>query len=84
MLGHSETHYQMYETCSEGCPISPVMETPEELAQWLVDNKASVFGHDTGSYEGWLAVAKGRDVPSAIMEVGRGIVSGVDGLKDIG
>jgi len=23
------THYQMYETCSEGTPISPVMETPD-------------------------------------------------------
>ena len=38
------THYQMYETCTEGTPISPVMETPENLARWLADNGASAFG----------------------------------------
>lgn len=49
------THLQMYETCSEGTPISPVMETPEILARWLADNGASAFGGMTASYEGWLA-----------------------------
>lgn len=28
------THYQMYESTSEGTPISPAMETPEKLARW--------------------------------------------------
>ena len=37
------THYQMYETTTEGTPISPVMETPEALARWLADNNASAF-----------------------------------------
>ena len=48
------THYQMYETCSEGTPISPICETPEELARWLADNKASSFGDRTATYEQWL------------------------------
>lgn len=35
------THLQMYETCSEGTPISPVMATAEELAHWLADKLAA-------------------------------------------
>jgi hypothetical protein len=53
------THLMMYEDTSEGTPLSPAFETPEELAQWLVANKASAFGSDTGSYEEWLRVARG-------------------------
>lgn len=50
------THFQMYETCTEGTPISPVMETPELLARWLADNGASAFGEQTASYEQWLGM----------------------------
>jgi hypothetical protein len=48
------THYQMYETCSEGTPISPVMATPEDLARWLTDNKADAGCGRTATYEEWL------------------------------
>lgn len=41
------THYQAYEITSEGTPISPVMETPEELARWLEARKP-------GSYDFWI------------------------------
>lgn len=41
----------IYETCSEGSPISPAFETPEELARWLTDNS---FGSMTATYEQWL------------------------------
>ena len=42
------THWQMYETVSEGTPISPVMATAEELARWLADNHANACGtHDS-------------------------------------
>jgi hypothetical protein len=74
------THYQMYEDTSEGTPISPVMESPEELARWLVDNEASAFAGDTASYDSWLAVAKGGWAPSAIGIVGQGLINGVDGV----
>lgn len=73
------THLMMYEDTSEGTPISPAFETPEELAQWLVDNKASAFGSDTGSYEGWLRVARGGWAPSMVASAA-GVVSGVDAL----
>ncbi len=76
----TRTHYQMYETTSEGTPISPVIETPEELAQWLVDHNASAFASQTASYEAWLRVAKGGYACSAVMSNGK-IGSGVEGLK---
>lgn len=73
------THYMMYETTSEGSPISPAFATPEELAQWLVDNGASSFGSSTASYEAWLRIAKGGWAPSAIMDQS-GLRSGVEAL----
>lgn len=45
--------WQMWETVSEGSPISPVCKTPEELAHWLADNKASC-GSSTATYDEWL------------------------------
>lgn len=73
------TQYMMYETTTEGTPISPSFSSPEELASWLVDNGASAFGSQTASYEGWLRVAKGGFSPSAILKDG-GLETGVDGL----
>jgi len=65
-----KTHFQMYETCSEGTPISPVMATPEELAHWLADNGASAFGSMTANYESWLRVCNGGYAPSAVVTDG--------------
>ncbi len=66
-----KTHFQMYETCTEGTPISPVMETPEKLAQWLTDNEASAFASMTASYDSWLSTIKAGSAPSAIMIGGK-------------
>lgn len=71
------THYMMYEDTSEGTPISPAFETPEELARWLVDNRVSAFADELASYEGWLAVAKGGFAPSVVVS-GRRQINGVD------
>lgn len=58
----------MYETTSEGKPISPAFSTPEELAHWLADNHASAFGHFTATYEEWLRLCQGAVVPvSAVL-----------------
>ncbi|MDY6957649.1 MAG: hypothetical protein SVK08_00695 [Halobacteriota archaeon] len=67
------THYQMYETCSEGTPISPVMETAEELAQWLVDNNASAFAGMTATYEQWLNTIRRGFAISAIWDEKNGL-----------
>lgn len=74
------THLMMYETTSEGTPISPAFATPEELARWLVDNNASAFGRDTASYEAWLRVARGGYAPSAVYSSDTGLQSGVKAL----
>jgi hypothetical protein len=79
-LPSEATHIQMYETCTEGTPISPVMETPEELARWLADNGASAFGSSTASYEAWLSTIKRGWAPAGIIRPSTGITSGVEGL----
>ncbi len=70
------THFQMYETTSEGTPISPVMATIEELARWLAENNAPAFGSMTATYEQWLATCKRGFSPSCALIDGH-IVSGV-------
>ena len=73
------THYMMYETCSDGTPISPAFATPQELARWLFDNNASAFGSATASYEAWLRVARGHWAPS-VMIIGGVVESGVEAV----
>lgn len=71
------THLQMYEDCSEGTPISPVIETPEKLARWLADNGASAFGDMTATYEQWLATIRRGFAVSAMFSPETGLISGV-------
>ena len=78
------THIQMYEDCTEGTPISPVMKTPEELARWLVDNNASAFASFTATYDEWLATINRGWAPSAIFSPISGMQSGVAAMHDDG
>lgn len=72
--------WQMWETTSEGSPISPPFETPEALARWLADNNASAFGHNGASYESWLGMIKNTGwAPSAVLSK-EGFVSGVEDM----
>ena len=72
------TCFMMYETTSEGTPISPAFETEEELAQWLSENKASAFGRSTATYEQWLnTIRRGRSIGSMVIFDGK-IMSGVE------
>lgn len=61
------THWQMYETTSEGTPISPVFASPEELALWLFENNASAFGNTTATFEEWLAMIHTTFSPSCVL-----------------
>lgn len=45
--------YQLWETTSEGSPISPVFKTIEELAKYC-ETECTIFGSDKLSYESWL------------------------------
>lgn len=49
--------YQIWETVSEGSPISPVFATPEELAHYMTSHP---WGADKGSsYESWMKFITG-------------------------
>lgn len=70
------THYQMYEDCSEGTPISPVCDSPESLAHWLADNGASSFGDETATYDEWMKMIEQGSAPTAVLVSGK-LTSGV-------
>ncbi len=72
--------YQMWETTSEGSPISPVFATPEELARWLADNNASTFGKSTTTYENWLKFIRGPGWAPSMISDGQSLKSGVDAI----
>lgn len=77
------THWMMYETCSEGTPISPAFATKEELARWLADTGASAFGPMRATYEQWLATCTGGSAPSAVLVFDSNsarVMSGVEGM----
>ena len=71
--------FQMWENVTEGSPISPVFDSPEKLAKWLVKHDASASGSMTANYEQWLRVCKGGYAPTMISS-STGIQSGVAGL----
>ena len=69
--------YCMYESTTEGTPISPVFRSPEGLAHWLVYNNASAFADDTATYEEWMATIKAGWAPSIVVDAS-GPHSGVE------
>jgi hypothetical protein len=60
--------WQMWESVSEGGPISPVFDSPEALASWLADYE-SVVGREKVSFREWLAIITG-EVFSSDLETG--------------
>lgn len=79
---HERTHVMMYEDTSEGTPISPAFATPEELAEWLANNRASACGYMTATYEQWLGTIKAGWAPSLAGFVGGTLQSGVAYMGD--
>lgn len=63
------TCYQIYETVTEGTPVSPVFETKDRMIQWLMDQ-----GHSRRAAE---AFAEGGWVPSMVITGGR-LITGID------
>ena len=64
--------WQMWEDCSEGSPISPVFDSPQMLAKWLVDNNASAFGSLTATYEQWMATINRGFTVGLVVEMKNG------------
>lgn len=77
------THYQMYETCTEGTPLSPPMSSPELLARYLASSGASAFGRMTATYEEWLSTIKAGSVPSGMIISGGSLQSGVSAFHNL-
>ena len=48
------THYQIYETVSEGTPVSPVFATTDEMRAWLIDQGHSERAADGFIRTGWV------------------------------
>lgn len=68
--------YQIWETVSEGSPISPVFATPEELAQHMAGKQ---WGADKGSsYETWLRFINGPGWAPSMIADANGVRSGAD------
>lgn len=78
------THFQMYETTTEGTPISPVCDSPESLAQWLADNMGDAGAGGTATYEQWLyMINNGGSAPTFVLKKGSGeLISGVEGIYE--
>ncbi len=76
----SATAYQVYETVSEGTPVSPVFATREALVEWLV-NDGSGMGiggvPQRLSRKAAEAFVNAAWAPSAIGLEGQGLYSGV-------
>lgn len=62
--------FQLWETVSEGSPISPVFATAEALADWCAEN-ATVSGVEKTSRGAWLHMFLEDDLESGSMVVGR-------------
>lgn len=73
--------WQLWETVSEGSPVTPVFATPEELADWLVENDTSITRDATR--EQWLKFLYGPGwAPSAMTNHTGDLVSGVEGMAE--
>ena len=62
--------WQMWETTSEGSPMSPVFASPEDLATWLAETGASTFGSSANTRDGWLKIITGEDFAHVVIAPG--------------
>ncbi|MDI5965697.1 hypothetical protein [Streptantibioticus silvisoli] len=78
--------WQLWQTVSEGGPISPAFATPEELARWMASPEYTwgASKHSAISYESALAFVNAGWAPSFVSTPQTGLVSGVEyvGMQD--
>jgi len=71
--------YQIWETVSEGSPISPPFLNPKKLAEWMVRNDTSITKNTTVNQ--WVSFINGPGwAPSAVGSANGGFVSGVEAV----
>lgn len=66
--------WQLWETTTEGSPVSPVFATADELVNWMVADGYSREGAEAFVKSGWA--------PSLVMTPGKGVQSGVDAMAE--
>lgn len=54
--------WQIWETTSEGSPITPVFRSAEALADHCADTGVSMFGEYTADRDKWLGIINGTDI----------------------
>ena len=69
--------WQLWETVSEGSPVSPVFESAEALATWMTENDCTVAG-PMPSYEAALKFVQAGWAPSLIFTPETGVVGGAE------
>ncbi len=75
--------WQMWETVSDGSPISPVFKTPEALALWLVHNSGDTVQADA-SYEDWLSMIHQGWAPTMVSIKTADTLEVMSGVKFVG
>lgn len=77
------THYQLYETVSEGTPISPPCASFDELAAWCSGQSRPVWNGCEGmDHAAWMRFfERGGWAPSAISTPEHGFESGVKAMS---
>jgi len=50
------TCFQLYETTTEGTPLTPVFKSKEDLLAYLSTNKVSIFGLRSGTESEWRSL----------------------------
>lgn len=68
--------FQVWETVSEGSPISPVCATADQLAQYMA------VADDGATYEQWLKFIQGPGWAPSLMLLDGRLVSGVEAVSD--
>jgi hypothetical protein len=76
--------YQLWETVSEGSPISPVFGTPEELAEWLTESPEYKWKeNDAGTTKDqWLRFINGPGWAPSMISNGTGLMTGVQAVSN--
>ena len=73
--------WQMWETVSEGSPISPVFATAEQLASWLAETGANAGAGRTATAEQWLAMIEAGSSLGSFASLNGQLMSGVEAVS---
>ncbi len=73
--------YQIWETVSEGSPISPVFAKPEDLADWMATPGHGWRTDQGTSRDQWLAFIRGPGWASSLVVQNGKVMSGVEAVS---